>query len=80
VVAAGQTSTPFPLTPSLKLQSGTFAVSFQGVAGRNYVFQASTNLSQWVSLRTNTTGVGPVLFEDSQAGQHPRRFYRVWQP
>ncbi len=77
LVAAGQTSAPFPLSPTYDAQGGSFQVSFYGVAGRNYVFQASTNLTHWVALRTNTAGPGPVVFQDSQAGLFRRRFYRV---
>jgi hypothetical protein len=49
---------------------------FTGAGGRSYVIQASTNLTDWLSLRTNAGLNGPITFIDSFAN-YTRRFYRV---
>ncbi|HWH70062.1 MAG TPA: hypothetical protein VNT26_11805, partial [Candidatus Sulfotelmatobacter sp.] len=48
-----------------------FSISIQ--PGFRYAVEASTNLMNWVSVATNT---GSCLFEDSEASQFPRRYYR----
>jgi hypothetical protein len=55
-----------------------FQFNVVGVPGYNYVVQVSTNLSDWVSLGTNTA---PFLFVDQGSSGCPTRFYRaVYQP
>jgi hypothetical protein len=49
---------------------------FTGAAGRSYVIQASTNLTDWLNLRTNVGVSGPITFVDSFTND-ARRFYRV---
>lgn len=51
---------------------------FSGAIGRSYVIQASTNLTQWVNVRTNVGAGGSIVFTDSVTNQ-PHRFYRVRQ-
>jgi hypothetical protein len=48
-------------------------MTVSGVAGSNYVVQASSNLTDWVSVFTNTS---PFTFVDSNANQFPQRFFR----
>lgn len=52
---------------------GRFTLTVSGVPGYQYVIQASTNLVDWVSVKTNTA---PFTFVDTNAGQFNRRFYR----
>jgi hypothetical protein len=52
-------------------------LSFMGVAGSNYVLQASTNLSSWTPISTNTAGINSFNFFDPHAANFPDRYYRV---
>ena len=71
---------PPNISPGAQMQGGVFAFSFQSQPGRNYVVEASTNLSDWLPIWTNAgTGTG-LLFEDAQAAQYRWRFYRVVVP
>lgn len=59
-----------------QLPGGKVQFDFNGASGRSYVIQASTNLSDWLNLRTNVGVGGPISFVDSLTN-HARRFYRV---
>src|ERR1017187_821427 len=66
------------LLPALGLAQGQFNFYLAGPAGRTVVVQASTDLSNWQPIWTNTiNGTAPSSFTDSQAGAYPRRFYRA---
>ncbi|MDE3067237.1 MAG: immunoglobulin domain-containing protein [Verrucomicrobiota bacterium] len=60
------------LGPVARTDSG-FVLSVSGVPGYRYVVEASTNLSDWVPLQTNTA---PFYFSDPNASLFHRRFYR----
>jgi subtilisin family serine protease len=50
----------------------------QGVPGRRYVLDASTNLTDWTTMETNTTALdGHCIFVDAGATNLPRRFYHA---
>jgi len=50
----------------------------QGVPGRRYVVDASTNLADWTTLETNTTALdGQWILLDAGATNMPRRFYHA---
>jgi hypothetical protein len=68
------------ISPGAQMQGSVFQFSFQSQPGRNYVVEASTNLSSWLPIWTNTGSGASLLFEDAQAGQHPWRFYRLLTP
>jgi len=53
---------------------GQFSLSGPGVIGCNFIFQASTNMTDWVNLQTNPS---PVMFIDASAWQYPNRTYRA---
>jgi hypothetical protein len=53
---------------------GQFGFTVSGVAGTQYVVQASTDLVNWVSLQTNSA---PFNFVDTGAGGFQQRFYRT---
>ena len=46
-------------------------------AGRSYALESSTNLVQWSALPTNTATGLTLEFEDADAANFPRRFYRA---
>lgn len=54
--------------------SGKFSITVSGVSGYNYVIQASTNLTQWVPVQTNSA---PFSFVDSKTRKFNQRFYRA---
>jgi hypothetical protein len=62
------------LTP-MKRADGQFAFAVAGVAGRQYVVQASVDLKNWADVQTNTA---PFTFTDANAGSFKQRFYRTY--
>jgi mono/diheme cytochrome c family protein len=66
-------------TSSGGFTNGVFAVSFAGPTGSNYVLQVSSNLTQWISISTNTPTTSPFVLSDPDAPGHATRFYRVLQ-
>ena len=60
---------------SMARSSGQFSFTVSGDAGQRYVVQASTNLINWISIRTNTA---PFLFTDSNAAGFNQRYYRAY--
>jgi hypothetical protein len=54
--------------------NGLFQFNLSGTAGSSWIVQASTNLSNWVSLVTN---IVPFAFFDTNNGSLPQRFYRA---
>lgn len=67
------------IPPRILLPNRTNGASLRimAVAGQRLVIQGSTNLLQWVNLKTNTYNGSPVNFTDAKATNHVRRFYRV---
>lgn len=55
---------------------GVFQFNLAGAAGSNYVIEASTNLTDWIPLETNTS---PFTFTDTNAVNFLLRFYRAHQ-
>ena len=58
----------------LHLPNGLFRVNLIGPLGRVYVFEASTNLTDWIPVFTKRA---PFIFEDVDAINYPHRFYRA---
>ena len=56
---------------------GHMRIHFQGIENRRYVFEASTNLLQWVVVGTNTVTGGTASFLETDLSVYPRRFYRT---
>ena len=54
-----------------------FQVGFSGVAGSNYVLQATTNFVDWTPLSTNLAASNVFNLFDPYATNFPYRFYRV---
>ena len=76
-VAGSQPGT-LSLDVTTLLANGTVVLTLQqGTPGAAYAIQASTALSNWVALGTNSAGTNGVMqFNDTNAGNFSRRFYR----
>jgi CubicO group peptidase (beta-lactamase class C family) len=67
-----------PSLLTLRRVNGLAQLSLSGDTDRDYVIQASTDLSGWVAFSTNTIWDGPIMDPESAAMSH--RFYRVLEP
>jgi hypothetical protein len=59
--------------------NGTIQLQLSGLAGWSYILQASTNLSNWISLGTNVPVATPFDMSDASATILSCRFYRTIQ-
>jgi hypothetical protein len=59
--------------------NGTTQLELSGLAGKNYILQTSTNLSDWISIGTNVPVATPFYMSDPAATNFPNRFYRAVQ-
>ena len=66
-------SQPFTLTGG-NLAGSQFRLDCPGIPGCVFVIQASTDLSAWQNVQTNSS---PFSFVDTNSWQYPRRFYRA---
>jgi hypothetical protein len=72
--------------PQLQLDSlrslpgGQFAFRLSGNAPAGFSLQASTNLSDWVSLQTNSLVAGQFWYTNSNIAVPPIRFFRAVTP
>ncbi|MBI3878958.1 MAG: immunoglobulin domain-containing protein [Verrucomicrobia bacterium] len=57
--------------------NGLFTTTIISQRDTNYVVQYSTNLSNWISLRTNRVPSGVTNFLDPEGALYPRRFFRI---
>jgi hypothetical protein len=64
-------------TGSAGVKPGGFGFTINGVVNQTIVLEASTNLTNWQSIRTNTLSGVSTNFVDPQWLNHPHRFYRV---
>jgi endonuclease/exonuclease/phosphatase family metal-dependent hydrolase len=64
-----------PILTNVLLAGNYFHFILNGSAGSNYIVQAATdlNLSNWVSLQTNSA---PIFYSEPSVNQFQRRFYR----
>jgi hypothetical protein len=69
---------PVILKP-VSLISGQFTLQLEGDVGPTYILLASTNLTSWTPLSSNTPVAMPLILTDTNAGKFPRRFYRAQQ-
>ena len=69
-------SSPLVLTP-VSFHTGAFTFSVAGPLGPDYIIQASTELTTWTSLFTNTPAAMPFSVTDTNAATFGSRFYRV---
>ncbi len=77
--AALRLPAPFRLlVPSGPPGSGApFEFRIEGLAGRAYGVETSSNLTDWIPLGTFPGGEGAVVFEDPDRAGHGQRFYRA---
>jgi hypothetical protein len=74
--------TPMVATTWSNLLSGSntspvLLLSIQGQTGPDYILMASTNLTNWIPMFTNTPTTFPFVWTDTNASQHPKRFYQI---
>ena len=63
------------------MRGGKVGLQFITLPGESYLLQASTNLVDWVTLRTvkaNSDGV--IDYEDPNSAAYPARYYRLTEP
>jgi hypothetical protein len=65
------------LSGGLGFLSGAFGFNVGAVSGQNLVIEASTNLTSWTPVSTNTMGSGPLYFSDPASANFSKRFYRA---
>jgi len=71
---------PSPVTTGLKLTNGTFQMRVDDVLqSGTLVIEASSGLTGWAPVFTNTTPTNVLFYIDPEAGSSPTRFYRVFQ-
>jgi hypothetical protein len=72
-VAPAQPVTSPPLSSPASAPGG-FTFTVNNTVGSPYVIVASTNLTYWVAIGTNTA---PFTFTDTNSSKYSRRFYKV---
>ncbi|HOX56924.1 MAG TPA: immunoglobulin domain-containing protein [Candidatus Paceibacterota bacterium] len=65
------------LSSPLRLENGQFQFTVTGAHDQIFSILASTDLSGWIPLSTNTLTNGLQVYTDSEATNFPRRFYRA---
>ncbi len=66
-----------PRLASLVFSNDQFRCTVNGFTGQRVVIQASTDLSHWTPLATNTLSGSTFQFMDTQASNFSSRFYRA---
>ena len=74
-----------PAAPRLNLiertPAGHVYLQLEGTSGRRFAIDATTNFTNWTSLRTNLVSDGSFDYIDTSAAVLSRRFYRArWVP
>lgn len=67
---------PAPRILAPRFSGGQFGFNLAGPVGRSVVIEASTDLVNWLPLRTNTF-TGGLTFSDPQPGGASSRYYRT---
>jgi len=63
-----------PICLLLTFTNNQFEFTVTGTTGYNYAVEASANLSNWISIGTNSS---PFAFTDTNSANYPVRFYRA---
>jgi streptogramin lyase len=66
--------------PSFGFNAGQFGFTLTGPSGQLMIVEASTDLSNWLPIWTNTFATTTLPFSDPQSGVHSQRFYRARLP
>ena len=79
---SAQATTTASVTASVSgsFSDGHFQLTVTGQPNTMYVVQASTNLTSWVPLSTNTSTTGTFTFIDTTTPAPEQRFYRTLRP
>ena len=72
-------SRPPVLSAARRLGDGTFQFIVNGLAGRAYEIDSSTNFTNWASIGLVVNTNGAVTFTDQAATNFLRQFYRAIQ-
>jgi uncharacterized delta-60 repeat protein len=67
---------PVLLLKNAGFNAGTFGFDLVSDSGRVAVIDGGTDLVNWASLMTNTFGSSPLHFDDYDATNYQKRFYR----
>jgi hypothetical protein len=78
--AQATTTVYVPASLGGTFSGGYFQLTVTGQPNAVYVVQASTNLTSWVSLSTNTSATGTFTFIDPTTPAPQQRFYRTLRP
>jgi hypothetical protein len=70
---------PVPLTLSGYTFAGEFYITVNGNPGSTYVVLASSNLTTWTPVITNTPASGTFTFTEGNGLGSASRFYRAQQ-
>jgi len=68
---------PVRLSSLGRAANGQFPLRLAAPSDFRYAIEASTDLRQWTSLKTNTVANGSFDFTDTNTAALPRRFYRA---
>ena len=68
------TSLPPATLESAGTVNGQFAFTVNGVPGYQYAVEATTDLTHWTAVETNTA---PFVFTDANASATDKKFYRT---
>jgi len=82
LITADALAVPAPtLSNPLPAGGGQFVIRVNGAEGAKFAVQASTNLLNWTTLKTNVVTGGYFDYLDTSAVGLPRRYYRAeWVP
>lgn len=72
-----QVAPPLQLLSAEPATNGMFRLWIEGLDGVSYVVEATTNLTTWTPVATNTPNTNLWLFVDPGASNFPWRFYRA---
>lgn len=70
---------PAEVVSSAWQTNGRFQLNLQGQTGSRFEIQASTTLTNWRGIGLVTNWDGLFLFQDANATNYPRRFYRAME-
>ena len=72
----GQKNFDTPQISPLSAGNGQFQMRLSAISGMTNIIQATTNLTSWTPVLTNSTGI--YDFTDPNSSSYPRRFYRAF--
>lgn len=69
--------TPPMITGFSRIPGVSFGFQINGVSGPDYKVWATADLKNWSLLKTYLSATPPLFFQDSNAKNFPKRFYRI---